>query len=124
MTKLNEIYKCSICGNIVEVVHSGGGSLVCCGQEMNLQEENVVEAAFEKHVPVVEKTDNGYKIRVGSVDHPMIAEHYIEWIEILADGKIFREYLKPGDLPTAEFNIKADNIVARAYCNLHSLWKS
>lgn len=124
MTKLNQIYKCSVCGNIVEMVHEGAGTLVCCGKNMDLVEENTVEAAQEKHIPVIAKTEKGVKITVGSVAHPMEEAHFIEWIEILIDGKVDRKYLKAGDLPEAEFNIDAEGLVARAYCNLHGLWKS
>lgn len=123
MTKQLEIYKCEVCGNIVEVLHEGGGELVCCGQPMKLFMENTVDAAKEKHVPVIEKTANGYKVKVGAVAHPMEEKHYIEWIEILADGKVYRKFLKPGDAPEAEFCIAASSVVAREYCNIHGLWK-
>ncbi len=119
-----EIYKCEACGNIVEVLHSGQGELVCCGQPMKLFAENTVDAAKEKHVPVIEKTADGYKVKVGSVDHPMDQKHYIEWIETIADGKAYREFLKPGQAPEAEFCVKAEKITAREYCNLHGLWKA
>jgi superoxide reductase len=121
--KLNQIYKCSVCGNIVEVVHVGGGTLVCCGQEMVLQVENSVDASLEKHVPVIEKTATGVRVKIGSEPHPMIPEHYIEWIEVIIDDKVDRKYFNPGDAPEAEFNIWSDDIVARAYCNLHGLWR-
>ena len=123
MAKKLEIYKCDICGNIVEVLHAGQGTLVCCGQDMTLQIENTVDAAKEKHVPVIEKIDGGYKVKVGSVAHPMEEKHYIEWIEISADGKVCKKFLKPGDKPEAEFEVKDDNIEAREYCNVHLLWK-
>lgn len=124
MTELNQIYKCNVCGNIVEVVHAGAGKLVCCGQPMQLLRENTVDASKEKHVPVIERTKTGVKVKIGSVPHPMEEAHYIEWIEIIADGKVCRKYLKPGDAPEAEFNSKAKNITARELCNLHGLWKS
>jgi superoxide reductase len=124
MAKRLEIYKCDVCGNIVEVVHGGAGELVCCGQPMNLLEENTVDAATEKHVPVIEKTADGYKVTVGSVAHPMEEAHYIEWIELMADGQIYRQFLNPGDKPEALFNINASTVTAREYCNLHGLWKS
>ncbi|MBU0671119.1 desulfoferrodoxin [Patescibacteria group bacterium] len=124
MTKKNQVYKCEVCGNIVEMLHEGVGELVCCGQPMNLQKENTVDAAKEKHVPVIEKTDKGVKVKIGEVPHPMEEEHYIEWIQIIADGKTFRKYLKPGDAPEAEFCIDAQEITAREYCNLHGLWKA
>jgi len=123
MTKKLQIYKCEICGNIVEVLHEGEGELVCCGQPMKLYKENTTDAALEKHVPVIEKTENGFKIKIGSIAHPMIEEHYIEWIEVIVDGTAYRQFLKPGDAPEAEFCIKADNIIAREYCNIHGLWK-
>jgi len=123
MTKKLQIYKCEICGNIVEMVHEGAGELVCCGQPMKLYEENTVDAAKEKHVPVVEKTAEGVKVKVGSVAHPMEEKHYIEWIEVIADGKAYCQFLNPGDAPEATFAIVADQISARAYCNLHGLWK-
>ena len=123
MTKKLEVYLCEICGNMVEMVHEGAGELVCCGQPMTLQEENTVDAAKEKHVPVVEKAEHGVKVTVGSVPHPMIEEHYIEWIEVIADGKAYRQFLNPGDAPEATFCVDADKVTARAYCNLHGLWK-
>lgn len=123
MTEKLQIYKCEICGNIVEVLHEGEGELVCCGQPMKLYKENTTDAALEKHVPVIEKTENGFKIKIGSVAHPMIEEHHIEWIEAIVDGAAYRQFLKPGDAPEAEFCIKADNIIAREYCNIHGLWK-
>jgi desulfoferrodoxin len=124
MPKMLEIYKCEVCGNIVELLHEGQGELVCCGKPMKLFVENTVDAAREKHVPVIEKTSTGVKVKVGSVAHPMEEKHYIEWIEIIADGKAYRQFLKPGDTPEATFAIQADNIIAREYCNLHGLWKA
>jgi superoxide reductase len=121
---INEVYKCSVCGNMVETVHVGGGELVCCGKPMELLKENTTDAAQEKHVPVVEKTDKGVKVKVGEVPHPMEAEHFIEWVQVLADGKSYRKFLKPGDAPEAEFELSADNITAREFCNLHGLWRS
>jgi superoxide reductase len=124
MTQRLEIYKCELCGNIVEVLTAGGGELVCCGQPMKLYKENTVDAAKEKHVPVIEKISGGYKVRVGSVTHPMEAKHFIEWIEIIADGKAYRQFLSPGNAPEAIFMIDAAKVTAREYCNLHGLWKS
>jgi len=124
MTVQREIYKCEICGNIVEILHAGPGQLVCCGQPMKRYEENTVDAAKEKHVPVIEKTAEGFKVKVGSVAHPMEEKHYIEWIEVIADGKTYRKYLKPGDAPEAVFCIDAATVTAREYCNLHGLWKA
>lgn len=123
MTEKLQIYKCQICGNIVEMVHTGAGQLVCCGKPMTLMAENSTDAATEKHVPVVEKTADGFKVTVGSVAHPMEDKHYIEWIEVIANGKAYRKFLNPGDAPEAIFEIKADKVTARAYCNLHGLWK-
>jgi superoxide reductase len=123
MTKRLEIYKCEVCGNIVEMLHEGVGELVCCEQPMKLFEENTVDAAREKHVPVVEKVDAGIMVKVGSVPHPMEEKHYIEWIELIADGKVYRQFLKPGDAPEAVFNVTAGRITPREYCNLHGLWK-
>ena len=118
------IYKCDVCGNIVEVLHAGMGELVCCGQPMTLQKENTVDASKEKHVPVIEKANNGYLVKVGAVPHPMEEKHYIEWIELLADGKAYRQFLKPGDTPEAFFAITANQVSAREYCNIHGLWKA
>lgn len=123
MAKKLEIYKCEVCGNIVEVVHGGVGELVCCGAPMSLVTENTVDAAKEKHVPVVEKIEGGYKVKVGSVPHPMEEKHYIEWIELIADGKAYRQFLEPGQAPEAMFKIEAASVTAREYCNLHGLWK-
>ena len=124
MTELNQVYKCGVCGNIIEVLHTGIGELVCCGKPMVLQKENTVDAAVEKHVPVIEKTGKGLRIKIGSVEHPMEEKHCIEWVELLANGKAYKEFLKPGDKPEAEFCIQAEEVTARAYCNLHGLWKA
>ncbi|MCK5549186.1 MAG: desulfoferrodoxin [Hyphomicrobiaceae bacterium] len=124
MARKLEIYKCEICGNIVEVLHGGKGDLVCCGQPMKLYEENTVDAAKEKHVPVIQRTASGVKVSIGAVPHPMEEKHYIEWIEVIADGKAYRQFLNPGDAPEAVFDVKADEITAREYCNLHGLWKA
>lgn len=122
--KVNAVYKCNVCGNIVEVVHVGGGELVCCGQPMELLDEKTQDQGMEKHVPVMEKTENGLKVKVGSVKHPMEEKHFIEWIEIVADGTSCKKFLKPGQKPGAEFCIAGKNSTARAYCNVHGLWKS
>lgn len=124
MAKQLEVYKCETCGNIVEVLHGGAGELVCCGKPMKLFVENTVDAAKEKHVPVVEKIEGGFKVKVGSVTHPMEEKHYIEWVEIIADGKAYRQFLKPGEAPEAVFLVKAASVTAREYCNLHGLWKA
>ncbi|MFA6422037.1 MAG: desulfoferrodoxin [Candidatus Buchananbacteria bacterium] len=127
--EINQIYKCESCGNIVELVHVGGGGLVCCGQPMQLQKVNTVDASQEKHVPVVEKTATGIKVKVGSVAHPMEESHYIEWIEVIAGDEVLRKYLRPGDAPEAEFALPAEALakeeyIVREYCNLHGLWKA
>ena len=124
MTQLNQVYKCNICGNIVELLHTGAGELVCCGQPMELKQANTVDAAREKHVPVIERQADKVKVSVGSVLHPMEAGHFIEWIELIADGRVYRKMLQPGDEPIAEFSIQAEKIEAREYCNLHGLWKA
>jgi len=124
MTKRLEIYRCELCGNIVEVLHAGKGELVCCHQPMRLIVENTVEASKEKHVPVIEKTPQAVKVNVGSVAHPMEEKHYIEWIELLADDKTYLQFLKPGDTPEAVFRVEAEQLSVRAYCNLHGLWKA
>lgn len=122
---INEVYKCSICGNIVEVLHVGGSELVCCGKPMDLLIENTHDGALEKHVPVIEKTSTGVKVKVGELPHPMEESHYIEWIEIISDGKSYKKFLNPGDAPEAEFCLEyKDNLIAREYCNIHSLWKN
>ncbi len=124
MTEKLQIYKCEVCGNMVEMIHAGAGELVCCGQPMKLFVENTVDAAVEKHVPVVEKIDGGVKVKVGSVAHPMEEKHFIEWIEVIADGKAYRQFLKPGSAPEATFAIEAAQLTVREYCNLHGLWKA
>jgi superoxide reductase len=124
MTEKLQIYKCEVCGNIAEMLHAGAGELVCCGQPMKLFRENTVDAAKEKHVPVIEKTAAGIKVKVGSVAHPMEEKHYIEWIEVIADGKAYRKFLSPGEAPEATFELKAERVTAREYCNLHGLWQA
>lgn len=124
MTKLNEVYRCAVCGNIVEIVHMAAGTLSCCGQPMNLLTENSVDASKEKHVPVIEPVDKGYKVKVGSVEHPMLENHYIEWIELVEENKVQRVHLHPGDKPEAIFYTDCKNVYARGYCNLHGLWIS
>lgn len=122
MPKQLEVYKCTICGNIVEVVHAGPGALICCGKNMNLMTENTTDAATEKHVPVIEMGDGVIKVSVGSVAHPMEDAHYIEWIELVADGKAYRQFLNPGEAPEASFNVTASSVTVREYCNLHGHW--
>jgi superoxide reductase len=123
MAEKLQVYKCEACGNVVEVIHGGGGELVCCGEAMVLMTENTVDAAKEKHVPVIAIVDGGIKVKVGEVAHPMEEKHYIEWIEIIADGKAYRQFLNPGEAPEATFLIEAANVTAREFCNLHGLWK-
>ncbi len=124
MTTQKEIYRCNICGNIVEVLHTGVGQLVCCGQPMEKLSEKKSDEGLEKHVPVIEKTEKGILVKVGSVPHPMEEKHFIEWIEVVVDGRYCRKFLKPGDKPEAEFEVFGENISAREYCNIHGLWKS
>jgi superoxide reductase len=124
MAEKLQVYKCELCGNIVEVLHGGVGELVCCGQPMKLLVENTVDAAKEKHVPVIEKVQGGYKVKVGAVDHPMDEKHYIEWIELIAGERAYRQFLKPGQAPEAFFAVEAEQVTAREYCNLHGLWKA
>jgi superoxide reductase len=123
MTDRYQVYKCEKCNNIVEVMHKGPGTLVCCGQPMALYTANTTDAAQEKHVPVVEKMGDGYQVKVGSASHPMEEKHFIEWIELIADGEVHRRFLEPGQDPKADFQLKAQDVTARAYCNLHGLWK-
>jgi superoxide reductase len=123
MAERLQIYKCATCGNIVEVLHGGVGEMACCGKLMTLMDEKTADAATEKHVPVIEKIDGGCRVKVGSVPHPMQEEHYIEWIELLADGMAYRQFLEPGEEPEAVFNIEANSVSAREHCNVHGLWK-
>ncbi|NHJ04663.1 MAG: desulfoferrodoxin [Candidatus Heimdallarchaeota archaeon] len=125
MAEKLQIYKCEKCGNIIEVVHGGQGALVCCGEPMKLLKEQTADWKNEKHVPVIEQLEEGkIKVVVGSTPHPMTDEHYIEWIEVIQDGKAYRKFLKPGDDPKAKFKIKGEGIIAREYCNIHGLWKN
>lgn len=124
MIEKNQVYRCALCGNMVEVLHAGGGELVCCGQPMELLAENTVDASKEKHVPVLNAADEGWWVSVGAVAHPMEEKHFIQWIELIADGFVYRATLKPGDAPKAFFPVKAQFVTAREYCNLHGLWKA
>ena len=124
MTVQKQIFKCNVCGNIVEVLLAGVGQLVCCGQPMELLTEKTEDVGLEKHVPVIERVGNKVKGKVGSVPHPMEQKHYIEWIEVIADGGTCRKFLKAGEKPEAEFEIAAEKIEAREYCSVHELWKS
>lgn len=122
MANIMEIYKCEICGNIIEVLHGGAGTLVCCGQPMKLMQENTVDASKEKHVPVYEVKGNTVTVNIGSIPHPMEDKHYIEWIQIITDKKSYRHFLKPGETPTATFEVDGKIKKVREYCNLHLLW--
>ena len=124
MIEKNQVYKCDLCGNMVEVLFVGGGQLVCCGQPMTLLVENTVEASREKHVPVLSMTEEGWLVTVGAVAHPMEEKHFIQWIEIGVGEKVCRQYLSPGQTPEAFFPVTADQITVREYCNLHGLWKA
>ena len=124
MVSKKQVYRCNVCGNIVEILRAGGGELVCCGQPMELLQEKTADAGLEKHVPFIKTTASTVKAQVGEVPHPMEEKHYIEWVEILTDGKIYRKFLKPGDKPEAEFKIDNEGVTAREYCSVHGLWKS
>lgn len=124
MTLRGQVYRCNVCGNIVEVLNAGAGELVCCGQPMELLKEKAEDVGKEKHVPVIEKIDGGIKVKVGSVQHPMEESHYIAWVEVSVDGEVHRKFLKPGDKPEAVFRLEARKVEARVYCNLHGLWKA
>jgi superoxide reductase len=124
MAKQFEVYKCKHCGLIATIAHEGAGTPACCAEAMLLMREGSTDGAKEKHVPAIEKTANGYKVKVGVLAHPMEADHWIEWIELLADGKSYRQFLKPGEAAEADFNIKADKVTAREYCNKHGHWKA
>ena len=124
VTEKLQIYRCNVCGNIVEVLHPGEGELVCCGQSMELLEGRTEDIGKEKHVPIIEKTDRGIRVKVGSIPHPMERNHYIEWIEVIFNGRTFRKFLKPGDRPEVEFGVEEEKVEARVYCNVHGLWKS
>ncbi|ACD96304.1 desulfoferrodoxin [Trichlorobacter lovleyi] len=124
MPKRLEVYKCQHCGNIIEVLIGGGANIVCCGENMQLQSENTVDAAKEKHVPVIVKGDGTITVKVGEVAHPMEEKHYIQWIELIADGKVYTQFLEPGQAPEATFCVTATTVTAREYCNLHGQWKA
>ncbi len=124
MTERMQVYQCQVCDNIIEVVREGVGQLVCCGETMELLGAKTEDEGYEKHVPVIEETEDGVLVKVGSNPHPMLEEHHIEWIEIIYDGKSQREYLEPGEKPQAEFCVSAGDIKAREHCNVHGLWKS
>ncbi len=122
MIAKSQVYRCSVCGNMVEVVAVGGGTLVCCGQPMDLQQENTSDGAVEKHVPEYTHQNGVVKVVVGSVVHPMLENHYIQWIEVITAKEVYRKYLKAGEEPVAEFAIQEPVLKVREYCNLHGLW--
>lgn len=123
MAERYKIYKCEVCGNIVEVLHGGTGELVCCGEPMKLMEaKTMVQEGKEKHVPVVEKTEGGVLVKVGSVPHPMEEKHYIEWIQVVTDSKVLRKFLNPGETPEAKFETSEEIVSAKEYCNIHGFW--
>jgi superoxide reductase len=122
MAKQLEIYKCDICGNIVEVLHGGPGQLVCCGKPMRLFEEKATEEGNEKHLPVIEDTPKGIKVKVGSIPHPMEEKHYIEWIRVVSPEGVMRKFLAPGEKPEAEFPVPNKDVKATEFCNVHGLW--
>jgi superoxide reductase len=124
MTERSAIYKCSQCGDMLEVLHEGTGGFVCCDHPMQLLTENTTDASTEKHVPVITRVPRGVKVVVGSVAHPMEAKHYIEWIELLAGEQVLRQFLHPGQAPEAFFATEAQHLTAREICNLHGLWRS
>jgi superoxide reductase len=124
MIEQNQIYKCNVCGNIVEVVHPGAGELACCSQPMILMQEKNEDEGFEKHVPIVEKTETGIIVTIGATPHPMESEHYIEWAEVITEHRTYRKFLEPGQEPQVEFRIQAEHFSVRAYCNVHGLWKA
>ncbi len=123
MSTRNDIYKCSVCGQMVEVINGTKPLMICCKQEMEKLTENTTDAAVEKHIPVIEKIEGGYRVFVGEVEHPMVEEHWIEWIELIAGDKVYKQYFNSGQKPEAFFKIDEEEITARAYCNLHGLWK-
>ena len=122
MIEIKQVYKCAKCGNIVEVLHAGGGTLSCCDAPMEFLTENTTDAAKEKHVPVIEKIEGGYRVSVGSIEHPMLEDHFIQWIELITETEVLRKHLSPGEKPVAEFKTNSKAIKAREYCNLHGLW--
>ncbi len=116
------VYLCEICGNMVEMLREGNGKLICCNKPMKNVEEKYEDTGMEKHVPIIERTEKGIKVKVGSIEHPMESNHYIEWIEVVSEEQTCKKFLKPGEKPEAEFNIKDEGLIVRAYCNIHGLW--
>lgn len=124
MAKNREVYKCSVCGQMVEILDGKAPSVVCCGKPMEHMKELTVEGAVEKHVPVIEQLDNGVRVVVGEVHHPMVEAHSIQWIELITENGVYRKELCAGEKPAAEFYTCEEVLYARAYCNLHGLWRS
>lgn len=125
MASRSDVFKCNLCGNIVEMYNVGNGTLVCCNEDMVLLDEKTADMTTEKHVPVIEKIDGGYKVTVGSTPHPMTDEHYIQWIELLTGtGEVLTVFLEPNDEPKAVFMTDAKKVTVREYCNIHGLWKN
>lgn len=124
-TKKLEIYKCNVCGIIVEILDDGAGELACCSEPMALLAEKTEDVAKEKHVPVIEEIEAGVKVKVGSIPHPMEEKHYIQWVEVISGGRVFRQCLQPGQAPEATFKLDASQIdTVREHCNIHGLWKA
>ncbi|MCL1826573.1 MAG: desulfoferrodoxin FeS4 iron-binding domain-containing protein [Candidatus Cloacimonetes bacterium] len=124
MTKINDLYHCKKCHNLMQITHAGGGQPVCCGEAMTLLVANTTEASNEKHIPVIIEEGDCVTVKVGSDEHPMTDAHYIAFIEVVTEACVCRALLKPGDTPTAQFCVpKADIVEVRAFCNLHLLWK-
>lgn len=125
MTNVRELYKCNVCGNVVEIAHPGAPALVCCGKPMEKLEARGEDTGKEKHVPVIEETGAGIVVKVGSVEHPMEEKHSIRFIEVLTKHQVLRAELVPGQKPEAEFSVKRQDVLeVREYCNLHGLWKN
>jgi superoxide reductase len=124
MTEKLQVYKCAACGHVVEVLTAGDGPLACCGKPMEHLAAKTADQGKEKHVPVIEKFNGGLKVKIGSIPHPMEEKHFIQWIEIVTDGKVYRQSLQPGQAPEAVFPLPAENVVAREHCNLHGVWEA
>jgi superoxide reductase len=123
MAEKLEVYKCAACGHVVEVLNAGAGKIVCCDKPMEHLAAKTTDQGKEKHVPVIEKFNGSYKVKIGSIPHPMEEKHFIQWIEIITDGKVYRQTLKPGQAPEAVFNLAGENVTAREHCNLHGVWE-
>lgn len=124
MAEIKDIYRCNVCGHIIEVIHEGAGTLVCCDQDMEKLEAKTEDQGQEKHVPVIEKTEDGFLVKVGDVPHPMEEKHHIEWIQAIIGDKAYRKFLKAGEKPEMEVKCEeSDEVELREYCNVHGLWK-